>query len=169
MAERLDYEASCRKLELEPAPPVPDHMPRFDDEEPLGVQFFRTMVEGDLSGLTLPRTFFGRSEISKASFVNTDLHESNLCWNDFIDVDFSQADLSHSDLRASLFEDVLFVETNLQSADLRGASFRNCRFDRALMKGATLTRALGEELSLSPEQRSEINWVDDDGDEPDGG
>jgi hypothetical protein len=69
VGERLDYEASCRRLNVlgwadcEPTPPIPDHKPQCDDEEPLGVHFFRTRVEGDLSGLTLPRTFFGRSEI----------------------------------------------------------------------------------------------------------
>ncbi len=148
---------------------MPDHKPRYDDEEPLGVNFFRAIVEGDHSGLTLPRTFFGRSEIRSASFSNTDLQESTLCWNDFIKVDFSETDLSQSDLRASLFEDVSFVGANLQAADLRRSTFTNCQFDRASMKGATLSRLQGPELSLSASQQSEIHWVDDDGDEPDGG
>jgi uncharacterized protein YjbI with pentapeptide repeats len=74
----------------EPAPPIPQRKPRYDDDETLGVSFFRTRVAGDLSGLTLPRTFFGRSEIKGASFRGTDLRESRLCWNDFIDVDFSE-------------------------------------------------------------------------------
>src|ERR1051325_9855066 len=119
MAERLDYETSCRRLyelglaDSDVAPPIPDHRPRFDDEEPLGASFFRTRVEGDLSGLSLPRTYFGRSEVTAASFQNTDLNESTLCWNDFIDVDFSRASLGNSDLRASLFERVSFAHSEL--------------------------------------------------------
>jgi uncharacterized protein YjbI with pentapeptide repeats len=117
---RLDYETSCRQLnelgfdDCEPAPPIPDRKPRYDDEEPLGVSFFRSRVGGDLSGLTLPRTFFGRSEVNAASFHGTDLRESTLCWNDFVDVDFSYAVLSNSDLRAAVFERVLFVHADLE-------------------------------------------------------
>jgi uncharacterized protein YjbI with pentapeptide repeats len=122
-----------------------------------------------LSGLTLPRTFFGRSEINGASFHDTDLRESNLCWNDFVDVDFSEAVLRSSDLRASLFERVSFVEADLGFADLRRSTFANCLFDRASMLGTTLTRRQGETLSLSSSQLSKISWVDDEGDEPDGG
>jgi uncharacterized protein YjbI with pentapeptide repeats len=126
-------------------------------------------VAGDLSGLTLPRTFFGRSEIKGASFRGTDLRESRLCWNDFIDVDFSETILSDADLRASLFERVSFAGTDLRSADLRRSTFTNCVFDRASMKGTILTRRLGKTLSLSGSQLSEINWTDDDGEEPVGG
>jgi BTB/POZ domain-containing protein KCTD9 len=97
VAVRLDYEASCRHLhemgfpDSDPAPPIPRCKLRYDDDEQLGITFFRTRVTDDLSGLTLPRTFFGRSEIKEASFRGTDLRESWLCWNDFIDVDFSEA------------------------------------------------------------------------------
>jgi len=169
VAERMDYEASCRRLSFESPPPIPERRPRYDDEEPFGVHFFRTFVEGDYSGLTLTRTFFGRSEIKGATFFNTDLRESTLCWNDFIEVDFRETDLSQSDLRASLFEDVSFVGANLQDADLRRSTFINCQFDRASMKGATLSRSQGLDLPLSAAQRAEIHWVDEDGDEPDGG
>jgi uncharacterized protein YjbI with pentapeptide repeats len=172
---RLDYEASCRRLhelgwpDSEPAPPIPKRKPRRDDDEPRGVSFFHTRVGDDLRGLTLPRTFFGRSEIKGASFHGTDLRESNLCWNDFVDVDFSQTVLSNSDLRASLFERVSFAEADLGCADLRRSTFADCTFDRASMKGTILTRRQGETLSLSASQLSEINWADDEGDEPDGG
>jgi uncharacterized protein YjbI with pentapeptide repeats len=124
----------------EPAPPIPERKPRQDDDEPLGVSFLRTRVSDDLSGLTLPRTFFGRSEISEASFRGTDLHESTLCSNDFIDVDFSQAILTGADLRASLFECASFAEADLALADLRISTFTNYVFDRASMKGTILTR-----------------------------
>lgn len=169
MAERLDYEASCLRLDLKPVPPIPDHRPRYDDEEPLGVNFFRTLVEGDLSGLTLPRTFFGRSDIKEASFANTDLNESTLCWNDFVEVCFDKADLSRSDLRASMFENVSFRQSNLHSADMRHSTFINCRFDGANMKGTILSRQRSKILSLSFVQRLEIRWVNEEGDEPDGG
>jgi uncharacterized protein YjbI with pentapeptide repeats len=84
-------------------------------------------------------------------------------------VDFSETILSDADLRASLFERVSFAGTDLRSADLRRSTFTNCVFDRASMKGTILTRRLGKTLSLSGSQLSEINWTDDDGEEPVGG
>src|SRR6267378_5141446 len=124
--QRLSYEESCRRLQKDylgegVIPPLPDHLPRSGDEEPLGVSFFRTFIgEGDdLSNLFLPHTFFGRSEVNDATFRNTDFTESNLCWNDFVDVDFTDATLADSDIRASLFQRVRFVRTDLRCADLR--------------------------------------------------
>lgn len=113
----------------------------YDDPEPLGVNFFRTFVgEGDdLSNLTLPRTFFRKSEVNDASFQSTDLTESNLCWNDFTDVDFTDAVLARSDLRTSLFNRVKFVRTDLRGADLRLSTFEDCDFDGALTTGAIFT------------------------------
>jgi uncharacterized protein YjbI with pentapeptide repeats len=175
VAVRLDYEASCRHLhemgfpDCEPTPPIPQRKPRYDDDETLGITFFRTRVTDDLSGLTLPRTFFGRSEIKETSFRGTDLRESRLCWNDFIDVDFSEAILRDADLRASLFERVSFAGSDLGLADLRQSTFTNCVFDRASMKGTILTRQQGKTLSLSASQLSEISWTDDEGEEPRGG
>ena len=173
---RLSYEDSCRRLQqgyrdARGIPPMPDHVPRLDDPEPLGVSFFRTSVgEGyDLGNLTLPRTFFGRSEIDDASFKNTDLTESNLCWNNFTDVDFTDAVLARSDLRASLFNRVRFVRADLRGADLRRSSFDDCLFDDALMSGVVLTREQGRGLKLSEQQRAAIRWCDDDGPEPEGG
>ena len=99
----LSYSESCQRLQKyylgEGAiPPLPDHLPRTDDEGPPGVSFFRTFVGGgdDLSDLFLPHTFFGRSEISGVAFCNTDFTESHLCWNDFLDVDFTDAVLAGS-------------------------------------------------------------------------
>jgi BTB/POZ domain-containing protein KCTD9 len=172
--KRLDYKESCQRLSVlgiadcDPPPPIPNRLPRHDDDD-VGVSFFRTSVQGDLSDLTLPRTFFGRSEISDARFRNADLHESNFCWNDFVDVDFSDSVLSGSDLRASQFERVSFIGANLGSADLRHSTFTQCKFDRASMAGTILTKRQGEGLSLSPAQISAINWVEDEGEEPEGG
>jgi len=175
MATRQSYEASCFKLQpdyLEPGsiPPLPDHVPQYDDEEPLGVNFFRMMLDGDdLSGLSLPRTFFGRSEFTNVSFHNTDLSESNLCWNDFIGTNFSSALLVRCDLRASLFSNTSFNSADLSGADLRHSSFDGCDFSDARMSGAVLTMAQGAVLSLSDQQRSQIAWTDNDGPEPGGG
>ncbi len=189
-ATRLSYEESCRLLQRlgypdvgadGVIPPLPDHRPQCDDEAPLGVSFFRTFVgqdieEGDedvshrdLENLTLPRTFFGRSYIQHVSFKNTDLSESTLCWNDFIEVDFTDADLSGADLRASIFRQVAFVRVNLRNADLRHSTLKECDFTDADMAGAKLTRKRGESIHLSDEQRKVIDWQESDGDEPLGG
>jgi BTB/POZ domain-containing protein KCTD9 len=173
---RLSYEDSCRLLQRRgyldegAVPPMPNHRPQCDDEEPLGVCFFRTSVgEGDLERLTLRRTYFGRSVVGPVSFKNTDLSESTLCWNDFNKVLFTDADLSRSDLRASLFSEVEFVRTNLRDADLRQSTFEACDFKDADMRGARLSRKQEQGISLSDQQRKAIDWQDSDGEPPPGG
>ena len=48
-----------------------------DYTEEVGLMFFRTLVGyQSLDGLTIPRTYFGRSSIESFTFQNTDLHES---------------------------------------------------------------------------------------------
>lgn len=172
---RFSYEDSCRALQeqgiLKPGeiPPLPSTLPRYDDET-LGVSFFRTgLTAAKLEHLTLPRTFFGRSEIRATSFRDTDLSESTANWNDFIDVDFSAADLSHADLRACLFERVRFAGARLVSVDFRYCGFRNCDFSGADLTDAKLTVKAAKALGLSPEQESLIDWQAEDGDEPEGG
>ncbi len=104
--QRLSYEDSWRQLqkscfeEGEP-PPIPAHLPQEDDEKPLGISFFRTVVgdNDNFDNLTLPRTFFGRCQIENVSFRNTDFTESNFSWNDFVNVDFESANLAKSDMR----------------------------------------------------------------------
>jgi hypothetical protein len=177
--KRLPYEESVKLLQRRGfpdagaegvIPPKPDHRPQGDDEEPLGVSFFRTFVgEGDLENLTLPRTFFGRSQIGPVSFKNTDLSESTLCWNDFNDVNFTDADLSECDLRAANFSGTVFVRTNLQNADLRRSKFEACDFTDAEMRGAKLTRQQAMPLRLSDPQRQVIDWQESDGHDPPGG
>jgi uncharacterized protein YjbI with pentapeptide repeats len=177
MAARLSYDLSCARLrELgllahDDGAPMPEQLPEYDDEEPLGFNIFRTLLSDglDLSDLSLPRTFFGRSGINRVSFRNTDLHESNLCWNDFLKTDFTGADLARSDMRSSLFEKVMFVNTNLDGADLRRSSLVGCDFEGATMKGVALTREQGSTIHLSETQRHDIDWRDDIGSEPDGG
>jgi|SRR5689334_21358484 len=177
MAARLSYHLSCARLcdlgLLDPSEPLspPSRMPRYDDEGPFGFSVFRTRLDDslDLSGLSLPRSFFQRSEISRASFRNTDLHESNLCWNDFLGTDFTDADLACSDMRSSLFQQVVFVNAKLDGADLRRSSFINCDFEGATMRGAALTRDQCQAMDLSEAQRLAVDWHEDSGPEPDGG
>jgi uncharacterized protein YjbI with pentapeptide repeats len=177
--KRLPYEESVKLLQRRgyveggaegAIPPRPDHRPQCDDEEPLGVSFFRTFVgEGDLENLTLPRTFLGRSQIGPVSFKNTDLSESTLCWNDFNGVNFTDADLSACDLRASNFSETAFARTNLRNADLRRSKFEACDFTDADLRGAKMTRAQGTRIVLSDQQRQVIDWQEGDGQEPPGG
>ena len=195
---RLSYEDSCRLLQRHGyldagaegvIPPMPSHRPQVGDEGPLGVSFFSTWVgvgrpfglqpspglpwedvpEHALENLTLPRTFFGRSEISSISFKNSDLSESTLCWNNFIEVNFTDADLSESDLRASIFKRVAFVRTNLRNADLRRSRFEDCDFTVAEMQRAKMTREQGIQIKLSDQQKRVIDWQASEGDEPPGG
>jgi BTB/POZ domain-containing protein KCTD9 len=173
---RRTYQDSCELLaeygfiETGTIPPIPNHQPQYDDEEPLGVTFFRTSVgEADLDGLTLPRTYFAKSQVGPVSFKNTDLSESTLCWNDFDEVNFTDAELSRSDLRASNFTATAFVRANLRDADLRHASFEECDFTEADMLGAKLTYEQAENIRLSAKQREAIDWQNSDGDDPPGG
>lgn len=134
-----------------------------------GLTFFRTRCEGDYSALTLPRTFFGRSLIEKASFANTDLSESVLCWNDFVDVNFEGASLSGADLRAAVFTRCRFAGADLRKADLRGARLVKCVVDGALVDGAVV-EIEAQWLELLTEQQLAGMKVDDEpGEEPPGG
>ncbi|HET9991796.1 MAG TPA: pentapeptide repeat-containing protein [Kofleriaceae bacterium] len=144
---RISYLDSVRLLEelgyIEqgeaPAAP-PERRPQFDDDA-RGLEFFRTRVgDGDFSDVTLPGTYFGRSEITQCSFRNADLRRSSMCWNDVVDVDFRGACLVECDLRASLFE--------------------RCDFAGAQMDGAILSSDCS--LVLSPSQREVIVWSDED-------
>jgi len=176
MNSQKSYEASCQVIQNYglidegPIPPLPDNMPSFDDPEPLGISFFKELIEdADLDNLTLPLTFIGRSKVTNISFKNTNLTESRLCWNDFIKVDFTQSNLAGSDLRASLFDDVMFVDAELSNSDLRHSSFTRCDFTGAKMKGAKLTATQAAQLILSSKQATEINWQSEEGEEPGGG
>jgi len=153
-------------------PFIPAAMPNYDDEEPLGFSYFRSGLEdGDLSHLTLPRAFFGRSGFSRVSFANTDLSESRMCWNDFDDCDFSGANMSRCDMRAALFTGCKFIGTVLRGADLRRSTFQECDFSGADLSGAVggLVEYPGCIRSvLSDEQMTAVIWSED-GPEPPGG
>jgi uncharacterized protein YjbI with pentapeptide repeats len=175
VTQRLSYNDSCRALqnqqiiEAGDIPPLPPKSPRHDDDA-LGINFFRTLLaDAKMEHLTLPRTFFGRSEIRGTSFKDTDLSESTINWNDFIDVDFSSADLSRCDFRGCQLQDVSFCGTRLTNADFRHCSFESCDFKDADFAGTKLTRKAAVSLRLSPEQKQVIDWQADDGEEPEGG
>jgi BTB/POZ domain-containing protein KCTD9 len=174
MPERKPYAESCRVLQSQELleagqlPSLPERAPHHDHEQH-GVSFFRTrLADAALENLTLPQTFFGRSEIRRVSFRGTDLSESTANWNDFTDVDFSSADLSRADLRASIFERVSFCGSVMQGADLRRATFRCCNFADADMTGTKLSRAFIWLFRLSRAQRAVIDWQSS-GPEPEGG
>lgn len=176
MSNRTSYEDSCRVLQErgfidgDTQPRIPERMPRFDDDEALGVSFFRTGVwDDDLSKLTLPRTFFSRSEVSNISFKDSDLSESCMCWNNFVDVDFSLTDLARSDLRQSRFQGVRFVGANLTDADLRQSEFSDCDCSEAVMVRTKLSKRQFDMLILSARQVQDIDWHISDGDVPGGG
>lgn len=172
---RLPYNESCRQLQSQghlraEIPALPSHRPQVGDDGSPGIRFFSTLLEEcRLDNLTLPRTFFGRSEVVSVSFENTDLHESTLCWNDFNEVTFTDADLSDCDLRASIFRDTSFVRANLRNSDLRRSNFKECDFTDADMRGAKLTRKQGEQTHLSERQKAEVDWQESDGEQPPGG
>lgn len=175
-SERKSYRESCLllqkigQLDNDQFPEIPKHRPQYDDPGPLGVSFFRVLIENEiLANLTLPRTYFGKSEFRNVSFSNTDLSESTLCWNDFIRVNFSDSDLSKSDLRASVYKSVKFDRANLSFADLRRSSFENCSFLETDFSGAIATRRLKTEIIISQKQIEQISWTDDEGEEPGGG
>ncbi|GMV24445.1 MAG: hypothetical protein AMXMBFR58_04760 [Phycisphaerae bacterium] len=174
---RLTYEDSCRVLmdagllETDEIPPMPARMPRHDDPEPLGVSFFRTELAGQhfVPGLSLPRTFFGRSTITQCEFLDFDLTESSLCWCDIDHVRFDRSVLRGCDLRASTFRYVSFRSADLTKADLRHSTFRKCDFRHARLAGAVLHRSWRWMFTLSAKQRAEVEWHPSGGEDPPGG
>ena len=150
-------------------PLVPPSMPSYDDDDPR-LSFFRTRLEDDdLSGLSFPRTYFGRSLFERVSIADTDLSGSRMCWNDFLGCDFSGADLTECDMRSSTFRRCRFAGALLRGTDLRRSYFEDCDF-----AGADLTGALVEEEDangcvqdyLSSEQCDVVAWQSDGGPEP---
>ncbi len=171
---RLSYADSIAALKRR-AFLAADENPKPTDKTPSplddlgGLAFFRTLVEGDLSGLTLPRTLFCRSEITACNFAGSDFGESFFCWNDFTDVDFSGALLRGADLRRSTFTRVHFTSADLSGADLRGVGFEACDFAGTILYGAKASRSSTFGLKITPEQNKQINWSLTSGDEPPGG
>lgn len=171
---RLDYPQSIERLRERrifretTVPPMRARMPEPTDEGPAELSFFRTLLaDADLSDLTLPRTMVSRSQVERCSFRNADLRQSNLRWNDFVDIDFTEAMLAGADLRASHYTRVGFVRANLRGADLRRSRFQECVFEGADLTGARLTRKQAAGWKLDELQEATIAWCKDDGPEPD--
>jgi len=167
---RKSFDESCQILRdlgfIKPdeQPVIPPCQPKYEDEEPLGVSFFRWIIEDMiLADLTLPRTYFGKSEFINCAFRNCDLNDSNLIWNDFKQIDFSHSNLSNSDMRGSVFDSCSFVKADLTSADLRQSSFNGCKFTGARMKGAKVEDYWQDQLPWTKQQMSDIDWQDDPG------
>ena len=87
MDTRLPFAASFQKIKqefdgpvagIEGDPYMPASIPNYDDDK-LGISFFRGLYrDSRLDGLTLSRTYFGRSEFKNITFINTDLCESRV-------------------------------------------------------------------------------------------
>jgi uncharacterized protein YjbI with pentapeptide repeats len=175
--QRLSFEDTCRQLQKDgllpegEIPRFPERLPQHDDPENYGIHFFRTKLDHtvNLSNMSLARCFIGRCEVRGTIFVNSDLRQSNLCWNNFSHVDFSDALLAGADLRSSAFVEVRFFRTDLRGADLRHSSFERCSFDEASMENAILTREQSGRLNLSEQQMNKIDWRESGGPEPFGG
>lgn len=151
----------------EPKPEVA-RPPRNDDQD-FGPSIFRALVENvDLSDLTLPGLYVGRSELRRVFFAGSDLHLSTFNWNDLVDCSFYLCDLRGSDLRACTFERCSFTRADLSRADLRNAAFGGCDFTGANLDGAVLQPSQRETLHLSAEQAAAAVWSDE-GSEPSGG
>jgi uncharacterized protein YjbI with pentapeptide repeats len=150
-------------------PSVPDHLPTIQDSEPLGISFFRGGLAGaDVSDLTVPRIFFGRSLIEGTLFRNTDMNQSCMCWCDWDDCDFSEADLTCCDMRSSIFRRCKFTGAVLVGADLRRSTFEGCDFTDADLTAAIVWKDT-DSLEVSDEQCEQIDWRPDPGPEPAGG
>jgi hypothetical protein len=168
--------AALKKQSGVGAPPIrkrepwlPDHHAGIDRKgEPTDIMFFRTVwEETDFSAMTMPRRYMNRSTFRQVSFVNTDLNQSFMCWNDFIECDFTDADLTCADMRASLFQGCKFVRCRLIGADLRRSGFEDCDFTDADLTGAVVDT--DSDIEVSEPQSLQIDWRSDEGPEPKGG
>jgi uncharacterized protein YjbI with pentapeptide repeats len=92
-----------------------------------------------------------------------------MCWDDFIECDFSGADLTGCDMRASIFKDCKFRGARLCNADLRQSSFEGCDLTGAQMAGAKITHAQWRVMIFSDDQEKVIDWHHGDGEMPPGG
>ncbi len=92
-----------------------------------------------------------------------------MCWNDWLECDFTDAHLTRADLGASEYVRCCFAGARLAHADMRGSAFEECDFTGARMANARLTREQGAQLGLTRSQQMEIDWQDEDGPEPPGG
>lgn len=158
-AESFTVLAEAVEIVGDPKPDVA-RPPRHDDAD-FGPSIFRALVAStDLSELTLPGLYVGRSELRQVFFADSDLHLSTFNWNDLVDCSFYLCDLSGSDLRACVFERCSFTRADLSRADLRHSTFGGCDFTGANLAGATLHDSQREIVHLSEEQAAAVVWTD---------
>jgi uncharacterized protein YjbI with pentapeptide repeats len=148
------------------------HAGVWREEDPVDIMFFRSGYrDAVLADLTLPRRHINRSDFQRVSFRNTDLNQSFMCWNDFIDCDFTDADLTCCDMRASIFRNCSFVRCKLVGADLRRSTFENCDFTGADVTGAK--KAWDQDIDnldhVADEETTLMDVREDDGPQPKGG
>jgi len=139
-----------------------------DDDEYVSesLDYFRTACWGrHWNCLTLPRSYFAKTDLERCSFRNTDLSGSRIVVNDIVDCDFREADLTGACL-ASLFVECDFSAATLNGADLRRSTFIDCTFAGASMQGTKLLQEDREALPLSSLQFVDVEWSDDSGPEP---
>jgi uncharacterized protein YjbI with pentapeptide repeats len=140
---------------------LPDHHAGIGREDDLtDITFFRVGYRrADLSNLTIPRRKMYRSSFERVSFVNSDLNQSFMCWNDFIDCDFTDADLTCCDMRSSIFRNCKFIRCRLIGANLQRSTFEECDFTDADLTGAWVDDYSADSLDLPAEQCNQYgNW-----------
>ncbi len=162
---RLSTRGNSSKRAFTPDPEV-----WIAKEGPRRLDAFRGPLEDfDYSQQDLMNSFINKSLVKNVSFENSSLSGSRMCWNDFEQVNFKGTSLSECDMRASIFEDCDFEGADLTKTDLRRSSFVNCRFKSANFEGAKIAKASKEKFDLSPDQIDVVEWMEDDGEEPEGG
>ena len=169
------FQLLSTQLELigDPRPDVASP-PRHDDPAP-GPTIFRYIVDdADLSSITLPGLYVGRSSLTNVSFAGGDLRLSTSNWSNFMTCDFSGCNLAGADLRACVFQGCSFGNADLRGVDLRHSTFQACSFTGARLQDAKvvrigwLARARRRRPAFSAEQEAQLTWSEP-GPEPHGG
>jgi hypothetical protein len=182
--KRRSLEKSLASFKGEPgvwAPPrdgegriwLPDHHAGIGREDDFtDITFFKSgHRDSDLSNLTIPRRYMNRSTFERVLFVNSDLNQSFMCWNDFIDCDFTDADLTCCDMRSSIFRNCKFIRCRLIGANLQRSTFEECDFTDADFTGAWVDDYSTDDLCnlLTGEQCNQFGNWDAEGRMPKGG
>ncbi len=165
---RLDFHASWGMLLAfdlvegdQPAEPTGKRV-ATDDSPGEGPSFWRADIhERNLSGLSMPGWHIGRCRVDATPFQDTNLQGAALRGSEFGDCDFRRANLRDADLTGSDFDRCLFDDADLSGADLSGACFlAGCSFAGARLSGARVNKSQAGDLSLSPQQASEVTWIE---------
>jgi uncharacterized protein YjbI with pentapeptide repeats len=142
----------------------PDHHAGIGRPDDLtDITFFRKGYRGgDFSDLTIPRRYMNRTSFEGVLFINTDLNQSFMCWNDFIDCDFTDADLTCCDMRSSIYRNCKFIRCKLIGANLQRSTFTGSDFTDADLTGVSVDDHSFDTLDLTEEQSQQIGdweWI----------